>query len=307
MPGKDGNFADRLFRAVQRKNSLLCVGLDPRWDLLPPHFLRKVTGGELSREGLAAAYRAFGEAILEEVAPYVAAVKFQVACYEALGAPGWEVLEEAIGLARSLDLVVIMDAKRGDIASTAEMYAQAYLGGRPVPSGVAGDAVTVLPYLGRDGLLPFIAQAGAAGRGVFVVVRSSNPSAGDIQDLATGEGPVYARVAALVRELAAPHRGELGYSAVGAVVGATRPQELPELRRQLPHVPLLIPGIGTQGGRVEDLRPALDEHGLGAVVVAARSIIYAWRQAGEEREDFAGAAARAAAALQEELNRLRGA
>jgi orotidine-5'-phosphate decarboxylase len=265
-----GHFADRLAAAVERKGAPLCVGLDPDPALMP--------------EGLGVVE--FCRGIVDAVAETVVAVKPQAAFFEAQGADGWAALTEVCGHAREAGLLVIADAKRGDVPSTAQAYAAAF--------APLADAVTVSPYLGYDSLEPFFARDGL---GVFVLVKTSNASSVDLQDLPLADGrPVWQHVAGLVDRWGADRLGESGLSSVGAVVGATFPQEVAEARRLLPRSVLLLPGVGAQGGRAEDLAAAFSVGPAGALVSASRSVLYADRGAG-----WQAAAAAEAERLADEL------
>jgi orotidine-5'-phosphate decarboxylase len=282
------NFADKLKKAVDEKDSRLVVGIDPNHELLP---------ADVKGRTLVERVDEFGRRILESVAGETAAVKFQSAFYEKLGPAGIETLSVHLEKARGLGLITVLDAKRNDIGNTARAYAAAYLGpDAPLPF----DALTVSPYLGVDSLEPFVEAAAETDRGVFVLVKTSNPGAGDFQDVITIDGkPLYLKVAAAVTGLGRPVTGKSGYSLVGAVCGATYPELLTELRGIMPTQILLIPGVGAQGGRASDLAPAFDDEGFGALVVAARSVIYAYRDLGGA---YAEAAREAAAALRKEIN-----
>jgi orotidine-5'-phosphate decarboxylase len=267
------HFTERLFAAVRRVQNPVVVGIDPRPEELPPGFLDRFPE---TCQGVANALRQFGGEVLDIVAPLVAAVKFQSAFYEAYGPPGLAALHASVVEARSKGLIVILDGKRNDIGSTAEAYARAYLGKVPVggryePSWPT-DALTINPYLGSDGILPFVRAAAREHKGVFVLVRTSNVSAGEFQDLVADGRPLYRHVAGRVRQWAEPHRAESGFSLVGAVVGATYPAQLAELREELPGVPFLVPGYGSQGATAKDVAPAFDEHGLGVLVNNSRGI-----------------------------------
>jgi orotidine-5'-phosphate decarboxylase len=225
--------------------------------------------------------------------PACVAVKLQLACFERLGAPGWEALEQAVAVARDHGLLVIADGKRGDVPVTARAYAQALVGQTPGPFGpVAGlgvDAFTANPLLGRDSLEPLIDAAAEAGSGCFVLVRTWNPGAAELQD--TGEPALHERLAALVDELGAGRLGESGLSLVGAVTGATQPALLGRLRELMPRAVFLLPGVGAQGGRVEDLGAAFAPHPAAGLVTASRSIVAAHRERGGEPAAAAAAAA----------------
>jgi len=249
-----GHFADRLAAAVERKGAPLCVGLDPDPALMP--------------EGLGVVE--FCRGIVDAVGDVAVAVKPQAAFFEAQGREGWAALTEVCGYAREAGLLVIADAKRGDVPATARAYVAAF--------APLADAVTVNPYLGYDSLEPFFARDGL---GVFVLVKTSNPSSVDLQDLSLADGrPVWQHVAGLVDRWGADLVGASGLSSVGAVVGATFPQEVAEARQLLPRSVLLLPGVGAQGARAEDLAEAFSAGPAGALVSASRSVLYADRGAG---------------------------
>jgi orotidine-5'-phosphate decarboxylase len=271
------HFADQLAAAVARTRNPVCVGLDPRAGQLPVGLLAE---SETSWQAKAAAYARFCNHVSDVVAPLVPVVKVQSAFFEELGPPGSEAMHQVIAHAQSKGLLVIIDAKRGDIGSTAEAYARAYLGRSQ--SSWGGDALTVSPYLGDDSLTPFVETASQRGSGVFVLVKTSNPGGRMLQDLVCNGEPIYRRVATHVEQLAAASAGECGYGAVGAVVGATYPEQLAELRQAMPHTWFLVPGYGSQGGTAGEAAAAFDSHGLGAVVNNSRGIIFA-----HERADLA--------------------
>ena len=213
------------------------------------------------------------------------AVKLQVACFERLGAPGWAALGQVVAIAHAAGLLVIADAKRGDIGVTAAAYAQAFFGETPTPfgavRGLGADAITVNPLLGVDSLEPFVTAARARGAGLLVLVRTSNPGAADIQELALASGePVSDRLADIVAELGAPGIGAAGLSDIGAVVGATAPGRLEALRVRMPHTIFLLPGVGAQGARIEELAPAFTPGRAGGLISASRGIVNAYEKAG---------------------------
>lgn len=290
------HFADRLTAAVRDRRTPVLVGLDPRVDMLPaplaPH--------DGNPSDVAARYREFCRGVIDVVAPLVPAVKPQVAFFEEFGSVGVAALCDVIAYARSRGLLVILDAKRGDIGSTAEAYARGMLGGirrrRSVGGGptstdaglFVADAVTVNPYLGADALEPFVDVAVEQDCGVFVLVKTSNPGGAMFQDLVADGRPVFRHVADLVERLARRTVGEGGYGAVGAVVGATYPEQLTELRTAMPTTWFLVPGYGSQGGGASDVVGGFDSLGLGAVINNSRGIIFAHRrpeyaQLGEDR------------------------
>lgn len=271
--GKPVHFADALIARVRALRHPLCIGLDPQLDQLPPLFRR---GSMLPRDPQTAeVVEEFLLAILDRVAGKVAAVKPQIAFFEQLGWRGLQVLETVVMRARALGLLILLDAKRGDIGSTAEGYARAYLapdGGLPV------DALTVNPYMGRDTLEPFIRGGAQHGRGVFVVVKTSNPGSGDYQDRDTGGAPLFEVVASSLNENAARLTGsETGWSSLGVVVGATYPEQAVRIRALLSRALFLIPGFGWQGGEaaaaVRGFVPG--PYGLeGGLVSSSRAILF---------------------------------
>jgi orotidine-5'-phosphate decarboxylase len=264
------SFSDRLAAAVRRCKTPVLVGLDPRADSLPA----PVAPASSSAADVARAYVQFCQGVVDVVAPLVPAVKPQAAFFEALGVPGMAALKQVIDYAAAKDLLVILDGKRNDIDSTALAYAQAYLGpGDSSPWGA--DALTVSPYLGDDSLTPFETAARERSAGIFVLVKTSNRGGKRFQDLKCEGRPLYLHVAEYVESLAAGTRGECGYGAVGAVVGATYPQQLVELRAAMPSAWLLVPGYGSQGGTAADVAAGFDAQGLGAIVNNSRGLIFA--------------------------------
>jgi orotidine-5'-phosphate decarboxylase len=297
-------FADRLAAAISAKNSRVCVGLDPRLELLPAALRKDLSG---SAEA-ARAYRDFCCAIIDAVAAHAVCVKPQAAFFEAIGPDGCGALWDIIAHAQSCGLIVILDAKRGDIGSTAEAYAQACF--HPFGRPAGADAVTVNGYLGSDGVRPFVKSAAECGGGVYVLVKTSNPSSGELQDLyvdcPAGRSPVYLHMARLVEHWAEGKVGESGYASVGAVVGATYPQQLAELRTDFPTVPFLVPGYGAQGGGPAEVAPGFDLNGQGAVVNSSRGILFAYADASYRQRfaeaDFAAAAAAATQDMKQQIN-----
>lgn len=264
------NFSDRLAEAVRRTRAPVLVGLDPRVDQLP--FAQGAYPAD--RQATAALYVEFCRGVIDAVAGLVPGVKPQAAFFEQLGPAGMSALADVIDHARRAGLLVVLDGKRNDIGSTAEGYADAYLGPRP-QSAWGADALTVSPYLGDDSLEPFVKVARARDAGVFVLVKTSNPGGGRFQDLRIDGLPLYRHVADAVEKLAYSTRGECGYGSVGGVVGATYAEQLAELRVAMPHSWFLVPGYGAQGGAASDVAAAFDGQGLGAVVNNSRAIIFA--------------------------------
>ena len=301
MPGgSKPHFADRLAALVEERRSRVVLGLDPDPAALWPEAVARVGAGpgasHLARALTAEAVTEHCRAAIVAAGPACVAVKPQFACFERLGPPGWESLEQVVAIARDHGLLVIGDGKRGDVPVTAQAYGQAFVGATPGPFGeVPGlglDAFTANPLLGRDSLEPLISTAASAGAGCFVLVRTSNPGAAELQD--AGDPPLYERLARLTDELGAAHVGDCGLSLVGAVTGATRPEHLERLRELMPQAVFLLPGVGAQGGRVEELGPAFAPHPAAGLVTASRSIVNAYAERGG---DPATAAAEAAEAL----------
>jgi orotidine-5'-phosphate decarboxylase len=285
-------FADRLAEAVERKRSQLVVGLDPVVDLLPVELRGEAAGG---RAAAAGAVERFCTGIVDAVAPYVAAVKPQAAFFEALGSDGWRAFETVARYAREAGLLVIADAKRCDIGSTARAYATAFLEPRNGEPPLA-DAVTVSPYLGRDSLDPFLAACRRDAAGIFLLVRTSNAGAAELQDALLSDGrPVWKHVASLVDAWGQDLVGARGLSSVGAVVGATVPRIVGEARREMPRAIILLPGVGAQGATPADVARAFTSGPSSALVNASRSVIYAYRDA--PPDDWRGAAGAEAARL----------
>lgn len=282
-------FADRLAASVQAKGNGVCVGLDPRFAQLPP-LLREAYGGSLAQR--AEGYRRFCQEIIDVVAELVPCVKPQAAFFEELGPAGMSALHEVIQYARQKKLLVLLDGKRNDIGSTAEAYANAYLGGDD-PDAWQADAMTVSPYLGDDTLQPFVDRCHQTQSGIFVLVKTSNAGSKFLQDLRFQGTSIAELVADWVQQQASLHGGTSGFGAIGAVVGATYPEELAAMRERMPNAWLLIPGYGAQGGSAKDVAAGFDSQGLGAIVNSSRGIIFAhekradlpehrWQQAVED-------------------------
>lgn len=272
-------FSDRLAARVAQCRSAVCVGLDPRLASLPKT-LRPAAG--CSPEKHAIAFEQFCKDILDVVADKVPIVKPQAAFFEQLGPWGMLALGNVIRYAIEKDVMVIVDGKRNDIGSTAEAYAEAYLG-RGDRSAWGSDALTVSPYLGEDSLQPFIRNCDSQDAGIFVLVKTSNPGGGWLQDRDCDDTRIYQHVADLVQQENSPRLSACGYGPVGAVVGATYPEQLAELRVRMSSAWILIPGFGAQGGAAEDVRAGFDTSGLGAIVNSSRHIIFA-----HDRPDLKG-------------------
>jgi orotidine-5'-phosphate decarboxylase len=247
------------------------VGLDPRYEQLPAG-LRSHDASD--PQAKAQAYAAFCRGVIDVVAQLVPAVKPQAAFFEQLGPSGMVALAEVIQYARAKELLVILDGKRNDIGSTASAYADGYLGDA-ANSAWGVDALTVSPYLGDDSLTPFVDIARQRGSGIFVLVKTSNPGGKTFQDLVAGGLPIYRHVANYVEQCSGETAGRCGYGLVGAVVGATYPEQAVELRAAMPHTWFLVPGFGSQGGTARDVAGAFDQDGLGAIVNNSRGVIFA--------------------------------
>jgi orotidine-5'-phosphate decarboxylase len=293
--GPRQHFADRLAALVEERRSRVVLGLDPD----PARLWRAAVDrardeGQLEVEAATArAVSLHCQEAIEAAGPSCVAVKLQLACFERIG--GWKELDEVGSFARERGLLVIADAKRGDVPVTARAYAQAFLGETPGPfgqlRGLGVDALTVNPLLGPDSLEPFVEAAAAGGAGVFSLVRTTNPGAAELQD--QGDPPLRERLARMVDELGAPYLGDCGLSCVGAVVGATQPGLIGRLRELLPRAILLLPGVGAQGARVADLGPAFGPHPAAGLVTASRSIVDAHVETGGDPARAAAAAAEA--------------
>lgn len=297
-------FADRILDAVDAKQSALVVGIDPSLDRLPRPILEAAEAAGGNRHEIAGrALARFGIDLLQATAPYAAAIKPQLAYFERHGSYGIRAFEEIVREARQCGLLVIADGKRNDIGSTAEAYADAYLG---ADGPLSVDALTINAYLGSDGVEPFLKQCREHGRGVFVLVKTSNPSSGQFQDLVVDDEPVYCRVGRAVEAWGQPI-GRRGFGSAGAVVGATYPSQLDELRRLMPHALFLVPGYGAQGGTADDVVPAFaSESGYGALINSSRGIMYAYEtdaQASSHTEAQLRAAQAARDAINEALDR----
>ncbi|HMD55262.1 MAG TPA: orotidine-5'-phosphate decarboxylase [Phycisphaerae bacterium] len=276
----DAPFADRLIAAIQAKKTPLIVGLDPVYESLPPIFLKSQSGNKppSSIECIDAILE-FSHGIIRTVAPHVPAIKINIAYFERYYWNGVKAYFSLIKEAAAHGLLVIGDVKRADIGHTSEQYARGNLGNPSFTDleGVIGpDAVTVNPYFGIDGVAPFLQIAKNQNKGIFVLLRTSNTSAGQVQEIPTAGGrPLFMHVAALIDSWGNDFIGKRGFSSVGAVVGATSGEAIAQIRSALPHALFLIPGFGTQGGSLQDCARAFNADGLGAVISASRSIIFA--------------------------------
>jgi orotidine-5'-phosphate decarboxylase len=310
------NFADKLIEAIKKKGTPICVGLDPNFEKIPK-FIKEKAFQQSDKSPMACAVDAileFNKGIIDAVADIVPVVKPQIAYYEIFGHNGIWCYEETLKYAKHRGLMTIADAKRNDIGSTATAYAQAFLGeisfgegeAEIIVPGFDADAVTVNPYLGWDGIKPFVEEARKYEKGIFVLVKTSNPSSLDLQDLQMKDGSfVYEIMGGLADSWGATEIGESGYSLVGAVVGATHPVQSKRLRMLMPNTIFLVPGYGSQGGTAEDVRVCFDKDGMGAIVNNSRGINYAFEKMPEFGENgYAEAARKATIAMKEDLARV---
>ena len=267
-------FIDRLIASIKQKNTPCIVGLDPALSRMPDGWLEKQgISEESSLEECAEAIYQYNLMVLDAIADLVPAVKPQSAYYELFGSAGIVALEKTIMAARDRDLLIILDVKRGDIASTATAYAQSYLSSKPTRPYEA-DAITIVPYLGKDCLDPFFEEAIKWEKGVFVCVKTSNPGASIVQEQEINNRYLYEIIADLIKPASDKSIGEFGYSGIGAVVGATYPEAAYRLRKQLSNSLFLVPGVGAQGGGNKGIKACFNADGLGAVVSSSRAIMY---------------------------------
>ncbi|MDR0904229.1 MAG: orotidine-5'-phosphate decarboxylase [Ruminococcus sp.] len=297
----------RLISGIKKMNNPTVAGLDPKLDFIPEHIKNKSFSeyGE-TLAGAADALLQFNIGLIDALCDIVPAVKPQSAYYEMYGFEGVKTLAKTIEYAKSKGMFVIVDGKRNDIGPTASAYAAAYLGETAVGGGklsaFGADALTVNGYLGTDGLTPFTDICKANDKGIFILVKTSNKSSGELQDKNLDDKTVYEFMGQICENLGADTVDEYGYSAVGAVVGATYPEQLTELRKKLPHTFFLVPGYGAQGGGAAGLRGAFDENGLGAVVNSSRAIMCAYKTENAPGEAFAEAARREALRMRDDIN-----
>ena len=277
------NFADAIIKAVEEKQNPTCVGLDPRPEMVPD-FLKK--------QGIANSFYEFNKGIIDAVHDLVPVVKPQIAFYEVLGPDGLKAFIDTVKYAQSKGLLVIADAKRNDIGSTAQAYAKEMF------ETIGVESTTVNAYLGWDGVKPFVEYKD---KGIFVLVKTSNPSSGELQDKDMQGKPLYTRMAELVSKWGEESIGNSGYSSVGAVVGATYPEQAGELRQVMPKNIWLVPGYGAQGGGAKDVLPCFNKDGLGAIVNSSRGITGAWQKNGLDGQDYAKAGRQAVEDMRQDL------
>jgi orotidine-5'-phosphate decarboxylase len=296
---------DKLIEKIKTTNNPSVIGLDTDISYLPDDMLNKIN----SLEQAAAAITEFNKNIIDAIFEIAPAVKVQVAYYEQLGVAGIQAFYDTLSYAKQKGMVTIADVKRNDIGSTASAYSKAYFSGVEIKGkrliGFEADFITVNGYLGSDGLKPFIKDCQERDKGIFVLVKTSNPSSAELQDqeLSTGK-PFYQHVGQLISDLGQDLIGKYGFSKVGAVVGATHPKQAKVLRQLYPSVFFLVPGYGAQGGSAEDLKVCFDSNGLGAIVNSSRGIICAYKKEKYKGMDYSEAAYNACLDMKDDLNKV---
>lgn len=297
---------DRLIERIRDMQNPTVAGLDPKLDYVP-RFICDEAFSKYSDplEAAAAALLTFNKGLIDALCDIVPAVKPQCAYYEMYGWQGMRTLYETIAYAKKKGMFVITDGKRNDIGATMQAYAAAHLGTTAVRgeqiAAFDADALTVNGYLGTDGIKPLTDICAAQDKGIFVLVKTSNASSGELQDKCIGDKPVYRVMGDMCEAWGEPTRGAYGYSAVGAVVGATYPQQLAELRGALPHTFFLVPGYGAQGGGAKDVVPAFDKNGDGAIINSSRGIMCAYQKNGCDEQDYAKAARAEALRMRDDI------
>lgn len=284
MGRERNNISDKLLNLIEQKHNPCIVGLDPVIEQIPDYIKRKRKDCSHPFEAVRHTIVEFNRLIIDAVGDIVPAVKPQMAFYEQYGSQGIKAFEETVKYAKEKGLIVIEDAKRNDIGSTAKAYANGHLGkvfliNGTISSSLDVDLLTVSPYLGSDGIKPFLEVCKELGKGIFILVKTSNPSSEELQDrIIAGDETVYEIIARYVAEVGMELIGEKGYSSVGAVVGATYPREAKKLREIMPRNIFLVPGYGAQGGKAEDVIPCFNEDGYGAIISSSRDIIFAYNR-----------------------------
>lgn len=299
---------DRLIEGIKRTGNPTVAGLDPKLDFIP-EYIRKEAYEKFGKnlEGAAEALFVFNKGLIDALCDIVPAVKPQAAYYEMYGWQGVRTLERTIAYAKSKGMFVITDGKRNDIGTTMEAYAKSHLGRTDVEGEAfepfGADALTVNAYLGTDGVKPVLNVCRENDKGLFVLVKTSNPSSGELQDRTLDDGlTIYRTMGNMCEKWGEELPGKCGYSGVGAVVGATYPQQLEELRKALPHTFFLVPGYGAQGGGAKDVAPAFDENGIGAIINSSRGIMCAWKkEEGLDPAEYAMAARREAIKMRDDI------
>ncbi len=297
---------DKLQDQICAMKNPTVLGLDPRIEYVPKH-IQDACYAEFGHniQGTVEAIYRFNCGLMDALCGIVPAVKPQAAYYEMLGWRGMEMMERTIRYAKEKGFYVIADIKRGDIGSTAQAYAEGWLGKTLVAGeeleSFGADCVTLNGYMGIDAIQPFLDVAVKEDKSLFILVKTSNPSGKDLQDVRVGDRLVYQAMGELVEQWGAGTEGKYGYQAAGAVVGATYPEEMKDLRGRLPKTFFLVPGYGAQGGTAEDVRYAFDGQGHGAIVNASRSLMCAWKKTGGDGHDFQEASRAAAIAMRDDI------
>ena len=296
----------RLIEKIAQMQNPSVVGLDSLLDYIPQHIKDEkfATYGD-TFDAAAQSILEYNKAIIDQICDIVPAVKPQAAYYEMYSWQGMWALCETVKYAQEKGMIVIMDGKRNDIGSTMQAYAKAHLGTSTVNgkelSAFGSDMLTVNGYLGSDGVNPLLPICDEQDKGIFVLVKTSNPSSGELQDQKIGDKSIYETMGAMCEQWGSQTENNYGYSRVGAVVGATYPEQLAEMRQKMPHTVFLVPGYGAQGGGANDVAGAFDKNGLGAIVNSSRAILTAWKKAGTDGKDFAEQARKAALAMKEDI------
>ncbi len=300
---------DRLITKIAQTQNPTVAGLDPKLAYIPS-YIKEECFAKYGKtlEGAAAALLEFNKGLIDALCDMVPAVKPQAAYYEMYGWQGVKALHDTIAYAQEKGMFVITDGKRNDIGATMEAYATAHLGEvevegeRFAPFGA--DALTVNGYLGTDGIKPLLKVCNEKDAGIFVLVKTSNPSSGELQDRELADGDtIYRAMGKMCESWGQELPGKYGYSGVGAVVGATYPAQLEELRKAMPHTFFLVPGYGAQGGAADDVAPAFDKRGLGAIVNSSRGIMCAWQKEGCDEHEYAAAARREAIRMRDAIRK----
>ena len=297
---------DRLIEKIVQTQNPSVVGLDPKLEYVPQFIIdKKIKKYGKTLKAASKAILEFNKAIIDEIHDICPAIKPQAAYYEMYGYEGVKTLYKTIQYAQSKGMFVMTDGKRNDIGATMEAYAAAHLGltdvcGEEIPA-FGADALTVNGYLGTDGISPLLEKCDAYDKGIFVLVKTSNKSSGELQDLKIGDKTVYAVMGELCENWGKDHMGKYGYSCVGAVVGATYPEQLAEMREALPHTFFLVPGYGAQGGGAEGVSKGFDKNGLGAIVNSSRGVMCAYKKEECDEHDFAKAARREVIRMKEDI------
>ena len=302
------NAMDRLIKKIKELNNPTVIGMDPKYEMIPDCIKNKY---DESLDGVSKAILEFNKRLIDAICDIIPAVKINIAFYEMYGLKGMETFEETCKYAKEKDMILIADIKRGDIGNTAKAYSNAFLGRTTIADKEVliydVDFVTLSPYMGTDSIKPFVDDCIKYNKGAFVIVKTSNPSSGELQDLKLESGEeVYTKVANLVENWGKDLVGEYGYSSISAVVGATYPKQLQDLRKAVPHTFFLIPGYGAQGGKAEDIALGFDENGIGGIVNSSRGLICAyksdfWKDKYSE-EEFEKATRAEAIRMRDELN-----